>query len=274
MTKLEAITALTSNEVSEIVSPDGKNKFAMVDGSIVTPRKKALDMKDLMEEGWEGKAPLNWKEHIGTGILVTCTNEVTEETEIRVATGAEEDGTVFTYGGEYLPSDAIPLKAISDLIWDSEKTEKRLARTKTKPKTIEKTKTEAVVEDSVPEPETEEADVGDAGQVAQTEPETQAPAPETDYAAGAAAVGKQQASTEPTSPTENTAKPKVETTSEDPIVAKIYTALEPFKDLGLDTVDMVSFFNFHALDFLKLDTVVQAGEEGMIDLISHYYDEN
>jgi len=93
MNKFAAMQALMNGEISEMISPDGKHKYAMVDGSIVTPRKKALDMKDMMQEGWLCRAMINWKDHIGTGIL--CVDKSTGKIPTLVI-GEDKYGPVST----------------------------------------------------------------------------------------------------------------------------------------------------------------------------------
>jgi len=175
MTKLDAMTKLMSGEISEMVSPDGKSAYMMMDGAIQTSRKKALVVKDMMEDGWEGKTPLNWKDHIGSGVLVTTSRDGIKVIEF-VSFVNEEGEPLNTEGQPLCGENPIPATAkdLEEFIWNEATAEKKSKKAKKADgKPVEKTEPDVPdpkdedeiaeeVDESDVEPDTDEADESEA----------------------------------------------------------------------------------------------------------------
>lgn len=166
MNKFTAFNKLMTGEISEMISPDGKSKYALVDGSIVTPRKKALDMKDMMEEGWSGKTAVSWTDHIGNGIFCIDEEEQNTSSFPLLITEMDDQGTgTDVNGADWFNLRPATLEELTAYLWDADATEKLLEKMEkaeskkkskpvtTEPKAEETANEEPVVEKTEPVPE-------------------------------------------------------------------------------------------------------------------------
>lgn len=245
MTKLEAINGLVDGVYKSITHGDDIY-YEMNEGNItIVGRKKTLDMKDILEEGWTGVEKPNWKDNIGNGILVKSKGTIYLCT-------AKTDEELFDAFGVEIPSDAEPitLKEAELLIWDGE-------GKKPEPKKPKRSYSKKPKND-LPKKEVENApEVVDAELVNIPKKQEQVQKEST----GDTAQQKEDH-------TENNARGR-----EKKFPKPFAEMLSPFLDLGLADDEMETFWNFYKLDKIKLQELIDMGDGKVSDMFEYYCEE-
>lgn len=253
MTKLEAFNGIISGEFTTITF-DHKAVYALVEGSIVTPRKKALDMKNLMEDGWIGISAPKWKENIGEGVLLQS-----GET-LYIAKMLNDHGNPVTATGKNIPKNAEPveLSDISDYIWNPTLVAEKKYEEEDLDVSPKKVKERVALSKSekIDHPTNEEVELNPKnGDIEEAIPCVD---PDTE---GQVDDGEElEVSLVPKK------KPKLFKDS------TFFMSLKPFFELGLEPADAETFWNFNELDKFKIDDIINKGEDEITRLIDIFYE--